>query len=192
MKRASNVILAILVIMMVVPSIQSCRKGDEDPFLSLRRRKARLVGTWKLDSGSEEFSNSLSQSYTIVYDGSTAVNTQNSVPETYVYNEELVFGSDYTFVKTLVSGTNETVSEGFWSFLGKYDEFEKKETICISINHETSGANETNLTGDQMFRYIFRLKKLSNKEIQIEYEGTYEYANFSYESYSLKTYVQVK
>lgn len=45
MKKLTKSVLAILV---VASSITACKKGEDDPFLSLRSRDARLMGEWKL------------------------------------------------------------------------------------------------------------------------------------------------
>jgi hypothetical protein len=45
MKKLTQSVLAILV---VASSITACKKGEDDPFLSLRSRDARLIGEWKL------------------------------------------------------------------------------------------------------------------------------------------------
>jgi hypothetical protein len=45
MKKLTQSVLAILV---VASSITACKKGEDDPFLSLRSRDARLMGEWKL------------------------------------------------------------------------------------------------------------------------------------------------
>lgn len=34
-----------------VTTVSSCKKGENDPFLSLRSRKARVTGEWKLTKG---------------------------------------------------------------------------------------------------------------------------------------------
>ncbi len=41
----------LMAIILVVFSLSSCKKGEEDPFISLRSRKARLTATWNLKEG---------------------------------------------------------------------------------------------------------------------------------------------
>ncbi len=50
-----------------IPFINGCKKGEDDPFLSLRSRDSRITGTWKLDS------------YESVDKGTTVTKTTNSV-----------------------------------------------------------------------------------------------------------------
>ncbi|MEY5035195.1 MAG: hypothetical protein RLZZ110_212 [Bacteroidota bacterium] len=42
-----NVLLSILVFCMLIP-FNACKKGDDDPFISLRSRNQRLIGKWKI------------------------------------------------------------------------------------------------------------------------------------------------
>ena len=44
-----NILLFILVVGLLIP-IPSCKKGDNDPFLILKTRKSRLVGTYTFKS----------------------------------------------------------------------------------------------------------------------------------------------
>lgn len=49
---------------MLIPTLNSCKKGSNDPFLSLRSRKARVAGEWTIASWSESsgYNNSTSES----------------------------------------------------------------------------------------------------------------------------------
>ena len=38
----------ILTIMLIVTAFVGCKKGEEDPIISLRSRDARITGTWEL------------------------------------------------------------------------------------------------------------------------------------------------
>jgi len=41
----------ILISLLSVFVFSECKKGEEDPLISLRTRKARVVGKWKIKSG---------------------------------------------------------------------------------------------------------------------------------------------
>ena len=49
MKKSLLALVAISVV--ASGTLSSCKKGENDPFLSLRTRKARLVSDWKLKDG---------------------------------------------------------------------------------------------------------------------------------------------
>lgn len=50
MKNLRKFVLIALAAAFVVPVLDSCKKGEEDPALSLKSRKGRLKGEWKVDS----------------------------------------------------------------------------------------------------------------------------------------------
>jgi hypothetical protein len=64
MKNFSLRLLVIAVLVSSLASLNGCRKGEEDPFLSLRSRKARIAGTWTATSYEE------SSTYLNIYDDS--------------------------------------------------------------------------------------------------------------------------
>ena len=53
MKNFSLRLLAIAILVSSLAPLNGCRKGEEDPFLSLRSRKARIAGTWTATSYEE-------------------------------------------------------------------------------------------------------------------------------------------
>jgi hypothetical protein len=48
MKTTKKLIIALSVAALVAPTLESCKKGENDPGLSLRSRKARVAGEWKV------------------------------------------------------------------------------------------------------------------------------------------------
>jgi len=49
MEKTKRLLIIALGVVMISPLFQSCKKGEEDPFLSLRSRDKRITGTWKLN-----------------------------------------------------------------------------------------------------------------------------------------------
>jgi len=47
-KKMKNVLSAALIVVLIMPAMQSCKKGAEDPFISLRSRDSRIQGNWVL------------------------------------------------------------------------------------------------------------------------------------------------
>ncbi len=79
MKKLTQSVLAILV---VASSITACKKGEDDPFLSLRSRDARLIGEWKLTAVSGK--TTATGSETVTNTTGTLTTTENlSVDENY-------------------------------------------------------------------------------------------------------------
>ncbi len=79
MKKITQSVLAILV---VASSITACKKGEDDPFLSLRSRDARLIGEWKLTAVAGK--TTATGSETVTNSAGTLTTTENlSVDENY-------------------------------------------------------------------------------------------------------------
>lgn len=132
--------LAIVILLGI--SLQSCKKGENDPFLSLKTRDSRITGSWELismerNSQSSETYNGTTTSYSnsatlkdgvITYIYGTDVNT-------YLYSEKLSIlkGGEYTneVTLTLLDQTeSDTDSEsGRWYWMDN-----KKKKTGISID----------------------------------------------------------
>jgi hypothetical protein len=70
MKRLALVLLAVV---LAIPAFQSCKKGENDPAISLKSRDARITATWKLTKieGTKTSVNSgVTTTTTTTYDGS--------------------------------------------------------------------------------------------------------------------------
>ncbi|PIP55156.1 MAG: hypothetical protein COX07_01410 [Bacteroidetes bacterium CG23_combo_of_CG06-09_8_20_14_all_32_9] len=82
-----KIIKLLLLLVIIIVIIPSCKKGDNDPFLSLRSRKARITGEWKLITG-------------------TTIYTFNDTTESVTYYEnkvDVVYST--TDAGTIASGT---------------------------------------------------------------------------------------
>jgi len=54
--KSNKVLVIVLSILLSVPSFNSCKRGDNDPFLSLKSRDSRISAVWELESGySDEY-----------------------------------------------------------------------------------------------------------------------------------------
>ncbi len=177
-------LLAGMAVMMAttVVTFDSCRKGAEDPAISLRSRKARLVGEWKLSEGNDTSTYNSSSSYTAY----TATNQTNSSSgssgnsTTNPYEEKMTFNGDgtfemYTKTTNASSGSyNETTTKGTWDFnSGIGDETKKEKVILTPTNVEEkstngSSVNTTNYAYvNNAMIYTLDLVRLSNKELKI-------------------------
>lgn len=50
MKTLQKTLLMVVAVAMLMPLLESCKKGEEDPGISWRSRNARVTGTWTLKS----------------------------------------------------------------------------------------------------------------------------------------------
>lgn len=177
-------------------SFNSCRKGEEDPAISLRSRKARLAGEWNLNAGKDDQTQNSSVS-TTTYDGTNKIVTSNGQSDTTGYTNKMVINGDGTYTSTSVTTTKyvfwsftqttvETTEEnGTWDFnSGLGDEKAKTKVLMHPVKNvtttvtTTNGSTTTNISTDEYisnsFDYSMYLTRLSNKELKftIEYNET--------------------
>lgn len=158
-----------------------CKKGENDPFISLKTRKGRLVGEWKLEEGENTKVSSvtgLGATTTVTkYNGSNKTVTVNGVssPPT-TYSESITIEKDGTFeIETIEDddgdGKTETeTNEGLWQFVGKNKEGElkNKEAVVFTITKSISGGVTYSYEGLNAFSMVWVLDKLSSKELVVK------------------------
>lgn len=159
----------------------SCKKGENDPLLSLKSRKARLAGEYKV-SKIERVSKSIDNSGQVVsqtdytYDGgstattittTTSGNTTTSTEQISLY--ETTFKKDgtwemkknYTTVsvfeipnltKTTTTTDRVETTTGVWAFVGKTkDKYKNKERLQLSTLNFENDYTTTDVTEDLLF-----------------------------------------
>jgi hypothetical protein len=162
--------------------LSQCKKGEDDPFISLRSRKARVVGEWHLTSGNSTSTNS-SGSF-----GSTTIYnyTESSFTENYtsgavntttsgVYSLKMTFERNGDFSMTETKGTDVSSLKGVWNFTGKIGEYKNKEQIVIKLTSYTSTDPNSSYTGNFTGKDIdaaFTIKELRNKKMVLIQEST--------------------
>ena len=187
MKKINKIIMLVFALALIATSFQSCKKGEEDPAISLRSRTARLKGKWELVSGLDTYTGS-SYSYTVSYNGSTATYSEDGITDTEVYRETLEFKKDNEFSGEIVSGSEMLRYDGYWTFAGAYDDYSKKEIVVIRIKSYRDSEDSETYSGDEMPVVTLRLKRLANKEMIVETKGQ-STSGSNVSSYnSLKTY----
>lgn len=150
----------------------TCKKGEDDPSISLRTRKNRLTGEWRLVSGSANLTaDGYNDTYT--FDGTNVTWTSTLYyPATGKYTLYLVIKKDGTFsVKEVFAGARLEAS-GTWNFNTGIGEAKKKEKVIFSINEVQSGYTD----GDNLFNrfstnFEYSIKELRNKKLVIHSTG---------------------
>ncbi len=159
-----------------------CKKGENDPFLSLKSRTARLAHTWKLSS--ENFTITYTGSnYTSTtvysYDGTsetqTTTNTygsnSNTTTATKTYSEEVTFDKAGTYESTIVDDGDVETEKGNWMWTNKNkDQDIKNKEAIVMTSTSNSNLNYTNSgkTNDPVEILVF--DKLSSTEIIISFD----------------------
>jgi hypothetical protein len=172
-----KIALLTLAAFLITGAVASCKKGEDDPFLSLRSRKARLAGEWtltKMEGKETDSSGGISTVITKNFTGSalTTVTAVTVMGTTVSSSDTTVFSRTYTFEKNGTYsriGTGEdgiTSIEGTWIFAGKSkkNELKKKEAILLTVtsSKSTGTTSYTGLDGE-----FFVLKQLKKKEMVI-------------------------
>lgn len=165
----------LLVVFAGLIGLNSCRKGEDDPFISFRSREARLTGEWKLNSGSINYSDT-SGNETITY-------TVNSISSIYIslqYSEKWSIKKDGSFEMNSNIEGNTTKLDGYWCFGNKVKgmDLKNKEYVIFHVTSETDvdyWGNVTNInyTGIKCPIYYFIIKELRNKKMVVNSDGTY-------------------
>jgi hypothetical protein len=178
MKTSIKVALAALTIAAL--SFESCKKGENDPFLSLHTRKTRVSGSWTVKKG-EGTRTSGSSTTTWTYDGATYTETQgstsNSIAETVTMNFEKdgTFKIVDTYTNASVNYTETYTTTGTWNFTAGVGEDKNKDNIVLRTlsytDAQTIGSTSTTststYTGDSAPSAIYYLDELKNKEMII-------------------------
>jgi len=132
-----------------------CKKGEGDPALTLRSRKARVVGDWKVTAGKSTENND-GDITTTTFNGSTetVVDTGNGYIDqlTMKYSFDKQGGYTYSILRvhtvvqddfplnnwtyTSITTTNET-GKGMWNFTGKIGELKNKSQLNMEWTSNT-------------------------------------------------------
>ena len=156
----------------------SCKKGENDPFLSLKSRKARIAGDWSItgfdytntftqadgDNGSNTgvlngdvitFTNTFTSGGTTVT--STSTTTINDASYTFtkegtytaVWNTTTVDVQTNNGFTTTTTDVEKNTTTGDWSFIGKQKKtYKNKERIVLNALKTVSSSQTTDVTVD--------------------------------------------
>ena len=176
----------------------SCKKGENDPFMSFKSRKGRLSGTWHMtmmsttstgisswggntytttttttyDSASDD---SVRTSQTQLIDGANPTNFYWSMNRT----EEHIFNKDGSYEMTRITDGNTEQASGYWAFVGKSKttDLGKKEAVMITYTQEISNGNTDNYEGNAMWPDgYWLLDRLTGKELVVKVDYTENYS----------------
>lgn len=162
-------------------TLSNCRKGENDPLISLRTRKARLTGDWLLKEGNLTRTYSTSNSsatHTTTYSNSKkTVNDNGSTRETS-YTQRLTLRKDNSFEREIIDNNIKTIHFGSWSFVhkNKDQKLKNKEAILLSIDSYTINGVTTVNTGIFLSEFL-RINRLANKELIFKGETTRNYTS---------------
>ena len=165
-----------LLFILIVSIFNGCKKGEDDPAISLRTRKARLSGEWTLIAGDYSRlyqSGSSGTSEIIIYSEdsylstSTLVSGASVLTSTYTISHSLKinFKRDGTFSYVESKGNSVSLISGTWRFLGKNGDNKNKERIKIEDISITGYPSVFNFIFSDDGTLSFNIIKLKNNKI---------------------------
>jgi hypothetical protein len=138
-------VLLLTVLAVTLFVVQSCKKGEDDPFLSLKTRDSRIAGEWILKS--QELTESETESYdgisetesnTLKYDGAIVTETFVSGGETeiytYSYTKKIEIFKDGSYKTVETEDGSMYTSSGNWWWL---NDSKKKTRIAFDDDYES-------------------------------------------------------
>jgi hypothetical protein len=157
MKKFSYTILLVALV------VCSCKKGDEDPFMSLLTRQQRLTGTWDLYSIDDLHMNlhlgdtdlyyhtvgdQNQMTYTVDAYGATQNDVLNDIENTIEIKKDGSWTKVFHFVESSYYEDSESImthndrdvlitETGTWSFVNKSTNYERKEQLLITTLERT-------------------------------------------------------
>ena len=190
---------------LLTANLTSCKKGENDPALSLKSRKARLTGEWTVTNMTGDESQiytdlNISESYSAnrVYNGKNQINTikdvngnVKNVSTSDDFTLTFTFKKDGTFTiaQKETANSSEMSSSGNWVFLdkNKNSKLKKKEAILLSMtseksvnNGESSVSTFSGLQGSSSL--IFEIDELKSKKMTLIDESEQVKESFTYKS----------
>jgi hypothetical protein len=175
-KIMKNLRIALLVVLAAAFVLPACKKGENDPFMSLHSRKARVVGSWNLTTGS------------ITQNGSTIVYPQAN------YTRTMEFKGDNSYTITEIDAGVTTTEKGSWAFSSKSKgvDLKNKEALVLYATSYSSGSNTNTYTGYYALASptILLLDRLANKEMVVKFDGNESGGGSSYTISGTMTYEQ--
>lgn len=153
----------------------SCKKGENDPGLSLRSRMARVTGEWKLEEGTRTSSNT--------FGGATVTSTTTYTNSSYTtsngftsqYTEKLTIEKDGTYEVVVTDDGDTYTITGVWFFSGKIKDLDLKNKEAIMFTPQTYSEPGYSETYEGLYGGgdVMIIDQLKNKEII--FKGAYSY-----------------
>lgn len=131
----TNFLKVMIVLFIGVLTLEGCRKGENDPLISLRSRDARVTGEWKLvefESTRTEVYSEDNTTLTVVrtdnYDGSIWTRTTSGGTDSYSYSQDLIIEKDGKYTYKVSNDGDREEANGRWSWL---DDAKNKRRILL-------------------------------------------------------------
>lgn len=164
--------------------LSGCKKGENDPFLSLRSRKARICGEFNVTSYESVYKDpSTNQSRTEILNNGvmtiTETDQNGTYTESFPYSAEYAFYKDGTFMTSVKSDAYSMLIKGAWFFVGKNKDADLKNKEAIGMvdkeaQYDNPGNSFVYNSKFDDFGSLYILNQLKEKEIILQKKGEYD------------------
>ncbi len=177
----------------------SCRKGEDDPALTLLTRKTRVSGNWKLQQGrlilgiKDSTQNAQSYRFTFKSDSYDLSKVYNGANFNGPSELTLSFSKKgkFSFKQTIDNDTFE--ASGTWDFQGKGAGYKNKERMIIKLDNVKGYLEDYSKFNKGSANFSYRIKQLHNKLMVLEVDEELVYldeTSFGYYITAEYTFVQ--
>ena len=196
MKRSFILVTAMSLLTVICLSLASCKKGDGDPFISFRSRKARLTGNWKVSSlkSTFKYNNKTTETtfdgtkkkvvYTVI--DTTIADSVYNIVTTTVYTGETItdYNKDGSYYylenfQNIATGNVVTIeATGNWYFMGENSEanYKNKELLAMQVKNYAYnpflGSDYNTIFQGANTLNVYEIYELKNKEIILKVNKT--------------------
>jgi hypothetical protein len=162
----------------------SCKKGQDDPLISFRSRKARVAGEWQLTSGfsvttSQSGNSSASETYEYTKSGfsfrqeiiTPAGNISNT--DAGAYSRKVIFEKNGAFFMEETKAMNTVSYTGLWNFTKGVGKHKNKQQLAITLTSFTDYDGRLFIYSGKDADFSWTLKELRNKKMVVEIDNSW-------------------
>jgi hypothetical protein len=198
MRKLNFMMQAMAVLVLSAGVFTGCRKGEDDPWLTLRSRKARLTGKWNITSGKVSKgqmymapnSQMISGTFDEIYSGSVVqqinrfswngMDSVRDVQGTFEGTVEIFRDGTYkmNMVKRVAVTATDTTkitsgayTEGYWTLTGGTNDTRKREQLMLQEVKNAPIGGVATVNDNPVPSALYNIRQLKHKEIVVEYEN---------------------
>jgi len=176
----------------------SCKKGEDDPLISVLSRKSRVSGEWKLEKAEISIgikdSTGAYSAYVYKLAGSNYEFINTGKGATFRGKSSLTasFSRNGVFTFKQVLDSVSLTSIGFWDFQGHVGKAKNKEYITFHLETIDGNSGKLQMFNKTTVDFIYKIKELRNKKMVLicEEEPVVMKKGYSFYITSEYTFVQ--
>ena len=159
----------VLLLAGTVFTLNSCKKGENDPFLSLKSRTARLHGEWTLSGGQVTILRGSDTLEDHIYtEGNESVAYNGGTHSDHAYTETLTIEKNGTY-RRVYEENGTTTETGYWCWNGRCKEggLKKKESLSFTVASILDGNGTGSIQTGFSYSRTWILDRLASKEMTV-------------------------